>query len=96
MSSAKENYDIAIKDLVHRPGISPLELVTPVTIRKINYFLSNIKKVFKRNLRVLSLDKFYNFQCSSSVRNPQTLPLLQFYELGRFWFGHLASQKWNV
>ncbi len=26
---AKENYEIAIKDLVYRPGISPLELVTP-------------------------------------------------------------------
>ena len=44
MASAKENYDIAIKDLVYRPGLSPLELVTPTTVRKINYFLSNIKK----------------------------------------------------
>ena len=31
---AKENYNIAIKDLVYRPGISPLELITPQTIKK--------------------------------------------------------------
>ena len=44
IKSANENYDIAIKDLVYRPGISPLELITPTTIKKIKYFLSNIKK----------------------------------------------------
>ena len=31
---AKENYNIAIKDLVYRPGISPLELITTKTIKK--------------------------------------------------------------
>jgi phytoene desaturase len=28
ITEAKSNYDIAIKDLVYRPGVSPLELVT--------------------------------------------------------------------
>ena len=28
MAEAKSNYDIAIKDLVYRPGVSPLELIT--------------------------------------------------------------------
>ena len=31
IDQAKENYDIAIKDLVYRPGESPLELVTVET-----------------------------------------------------------------
>ena len=44
MAIAKENYDIAINDLVRRPGVSPLELVTPVTIRKIRYFFSTIQR----------------------------------------------------
>ena len=44
IEKAADNYDIAIKDLVYRPGISPLELVTPATIKKIGYFLSTIKK----------------------------------------------------
>jgi phytoene desaturase len=28
MAEAKNNYDIAIKDLVYNPGVSPLELIT--------------------------------------------------------------------
>ena len=44
IKKAADNYDIAIKDLVYRPGISPFELVTPTTIKKIGYFISTIKK----------------------------------------------------
>ena len=44
IKKAADNYDIAIKDLVYRPGISPLELVTPATIKKIGYFWSTIKR----------------------------------------------------
>src|SRR5210317_1516207 len=44
IASAKDNYEIAIKDLVYRPGLSPLELVTTATIKKVKYFLSNIKR----------------------------------------------------
>ena len=31
---AKDNYNIAIKDLVYNPGVSPLELVNLDTIKK--------------------------------------------------------------
>ena len=44
IKKAEDNYNIAIKDLVYRPGISPLELVTPATIKKLGYFLSTVKK----------------------------------------------------
>ncbi|WCO02778.1 phytoene desaturase family protein [Psychroserpens ponticola] len=44
INNAQDNYDVAIKDLVYRPGVSPFELVTPVTIKKINQFFSTIKK----------------------------------------------------
>ena len=44
IQKAADNYDIAIKDLVYRPGISPMELVTPQTIKKVGYFLSTIKR----------------------------------------------------
>jgi phytoene desaturase len=33
-----KKYDIAIKDLVYRPGVSPLELVTVETTKKIGQF----------------------------------------------------------
>lgn len=42
ISNAKENYDIAIKDLVYNPGLSPLELVTSKTIIRLRQFLGNI------------------------------------------------------
>jgi phytoene desaturase len=49
MKEAKSNYDIAIKDLVYRPGESPLELITLQTAKKVNQFFSNISKDVKKN-----------------------------------------------
>lgn len=51
MAEAKDNYDIAIKDLVYRPGVSPLELVTPVTMRKIGQFFSTISKEVRKEFK---------------------------------------------
>ena len=41
---ALDNYNIAIKDLVYRPGISPLELITPKTALKVGQFFSTIAR----------------------------------------------------
>ena len=61
ISQAKNNYDIAIKDLVYKPGESIFELITPKTIGKLNQFLSTIstdvKKVFK-NKKLQSILEF--------------------------------------
>ncbi|WP_163398911.1 phytoene desaturase family protein [Flavobacterium fluviatile] len=61
INQAKSNYDIAIKDLVYRPGVSPLELITPKTILKLNQFISNvssdIRKEFK-NERLIQILEF--------------------------------------
>lgn len=40
IKEAKSNYNIAIKDLVYNPGVSPLELITPATITKSISFLA--------------------------------------------------------
>ena len=50
MGQALSNYNIAIKDLVYNPGISPLELVTPKTIMKLNQFFSTIKRDVRKEL----------------------------------------------
>ncbi|MEG1237109.1 MAG: oleate hydratase, partial [Flavobacterium sp.] len=42
INQAKSNYDIAIKDLVYRPGVSPLELITAKTALKLNQFFGSI------------------------------------------------------
>ncbi len=53
INQAQDNYNIAIKDLVYRPGVSALELVTPATAKKITQFFSSIsgevRKEFKNN-----------------------------------------------
>lgn len=51
MNEALDNYEIAIKDLVYRPGISPFELVTPVTIKKIGQFFSTISKQVRKEFK---------------------------------------------
>jgi phytoene desaturase len=61
ISQAKNNYDIAIKDLVYKPGESIFELITPKTIGKLNQFLStvasDVRKIFK-NKRLQSILEF--------------------------------------
>jgi phytoene desaturase len=61
ISQAQNNYDIAIKDLVYRPGVSPLELITPVTLKKIGQFFSTISKEVRKefnNQRLISILEF--------------------------------------
>jgi phytoene desaturase len=61
IAEAKSNYDIAIKDLVYKPGISPLELVTPKTAMKVGQFFSNISKDVRqqfKNKRLIQILEF--------------------------------------
>ncbi|OAB75680.1 phytoene desaturase family protein [Cochleicola gelatinilyticus] len=61
MDAALDNYNIAIKDLVYRPGVSPLELVTPVTMKKIGQFFSTISKEVRKefnNPKLISILEF--------------------------------------
>ena len=58
---AQNNYDVAIKDLVYRPGVSPFELVTPVTVKKIGQFFSTISKEVRKefnNPKLVSILEF--------------------------------------
>ncbi|MEC7783837.1 MAG: phytoene desaturase family protein [Bacteroidota bacterium] len=61
IDDAGNNYEVAIKDLVYRPGLSPLELVTPQTIKKIGSFFSTIsrdvRKAFK-NPKLIQILEF--------------------------------------
>jgi|SRR6218665_1290353 len=51
MAVAKSNYDIAIKDLVYNPGVSPLELVNFKTLIKAGQFFSNISKEVRKRFK---------------------------------------------
>ena len=61
MAQALDNYNIAIKDLVYSPGVSPLELVTLKTMGKIGQFFSTVSKDVRReftNPKLISILEF--------------------------------------
>ncbi len=61
IADAKSNYDIAILNLVYRPGVSPLELITIETAKKVGQFFSNISKDVRKkftNQRLIQILEF--------------------------------------
>ena len=48
---ARKNYEIAIDEIVYRPGISPLELVTKDTVLRVDQFFKNIKGEVRKRFR---------------------------------------------
>lgn len=61
IKQALDNYNIAIKDLVYRPGVSPLELVTTKTMKKVGQFFSTISKEVRQeftNPKLISILEF--------------------------------------
>jgi phytoene desaturase len=61
IDKAQDNYNIAIKDLVYRPGVSPLELVTPTTAKKIGQFFSTISKEVRKEFENEKLIQILEF-----------------------------------
>lgn len=61
IKNAGVNYDIAINDVVNKPGLSPFELVTPETAVRVNQFFKTIsddvRKAFK-NEKLVSILEF--------------------------------------
>jgi phytoene desaturase len=51
IDSAKSNYETAIKDLVYKPGVSPLELINTTTISRVSQFFSTIRKQVRKNIK---------------------------------------------
>lgn len=74
LTSAKSNYDIAIKDLVYKPGISPLELVTPKTVTKLNQFASTIRKQVRKNINSTKLIQILEFPVLFLGAKPSNTP----------------------
>lgn len=61
IKKAGVNYDIAINDVVNKPGISPFELVTPETAVRVDQFFrtisDDVRKAFK-NEKLVSILEF--------------------------------------
>lgn len=74
MTKAKSNYDIAIKDLVYRPGISPLELITIETTKKIGQFFGTVHKDIRKNFKNKKLIQILEFPVLFLGAKPSDTP----------------------
>ncbi len=74
IANAQDNYEVAIKDLVYRPGVSAFELMTPVTIKKINQFFSTIKKDVRKEFKNERLAMILEFPVLFLGAKPDNTP----------------------
>lgn len=82
MKEAQANYDIAIKDLVYRPGVSPLELVTLETVKKVDQFFGNISKDIHKRFKNQKLIQILEFPVLFLGAKPSKTP--SFYNFMNF------------
>lgn len=82
MATAQSNYDIAIKDLVYRPGESPLELVTLQTTLKVGQFFSNISRDIRKRFKNKKLIQILEFPVLFLGAKPSDTP--SFYSFMNF------------
>ena len=82
IQKASNNYKIAMNDLVYRPGISPLELITPETIKKLGYFFSNVKKEVTKDFKNPRLTQILQFPVLFLGAKPADTPA--FYNFMNF------------
>lgn len=74
MKEAQSNYNIAIKDLVYRPGESPLELITFETATRVNQFFSNISKDVRKKFTNTKLIQILEFPVLFLGAKPSDTP----------------------
>tara|TARA_B110001450_G_scaffold20582_1_gene18750 strand:+ start:3518 stop:4984 length:1467 start_codon:yes stop_codon:yes gene_type:complete len=74
LDSAKSNYDTAVKDLVYKPGVSPLELINTTTIARVSQFFSTIRKQVRKNIKNPKLIKILEFPVLFLGAKPTNTP----------------------
>ncbi len=71
---ARNNYEVAIKNLVYRPGISPVELITKETILKVGQFFSTISKEVRKEFKNEKLIQILEFPVLFLGAKPSDTP----------------------
>ena len=62
INNAKENYSIGVTDMLYKmPGLSPLELISLKTIKKLKLFISTIRKEVHRKFKNPKLRSILEF-----------------------------------
>jgi phytoene desaturase len=75
LRKAENNYNIAIKDLVYKPGLSPLELVTKDTVTRLSQFYLTIKDYVVKNFQDQRLRQILEFPVLFLGAKPSNTPL---------------------
>ena len=74
LKKAKSNYDIAIKDLVYKPGLSPIELITKKTVWELKQFIFSIRDVVGKNFKNPRLKQILEFPVLFLGAKPSNTP----------------------
>ncbi|MGB5244507.1 MAG: phytoene desaturase family protein [Lutimonas sp.] len=72
---AGKNYDVAIKNLVYKPGLSPLELVSKETITELKQFYLTISDYVKKHFKDSRLQQILEFPVLFLGAKPSNTPL---------------------
>ena len=76
LSLAESNYKVAVQDLVYRPGVSPLELISPKTVTKLNQLFFSIRKLIKNKFNNPRLIKILEFPVLFLGAKPGNTPAM--------------------
>jgi phytoene desaturase len=79
---AEKNYNIAIKDLVYKPGVSTTELITKDTVTEVKQFIFSISQYVHRNFKNPRLRQVLEFPVLFLGAKPSDTPL--FYSFMNF------------
>ena len=74
IASAKYNYQVAIKDLVYRPGESITELITPVTIKRAHQFFRSVSAQVRAKIKHPKLRQILEFPVLFLGAKPTNTP----------------------
>ena len=74
LKAARFNYDLAIKELVYRPGESLTELITPQTIKRVGQFFSTVSKNVRSGLKSRELRQVLEFPVLFLGAKPSDTP----------------------
>ena len=76
LKQAENNYNVAVKDIVYRPGISPLELISPKTVTKLNQLFFDIRRQIHKKFANPRLIKILEFPVLFLGAKPSNTPAM--------------------
>jgi phytoene desaturase len=73
---AEDNYNVAVKDLVYNPGVSPLELISSKSVTKLNQLFFTIRKLIQKRFNNPRLIKILEFPVLFLGAKPGNTPAM--------------------